>query len=47
MIEKARREGTASSLVLVLLRVVESCWTYLEEGGGFLKGDVPLRGVAF
>ena len=47
VIEKAWREGTASSFVLVLLKVVESCWTYLEEGGEFLKGDVPLRGVAF
>ena len=37
----------ASSFVLVLLKVVKSCWVYLEEGGVLLKGIVPLRGVSF
>ena len=47
LIEKAWGEGTISSFVVVLLKVVESCCVYLEDGGVFLKGDVPLRGVAF
>lgn len=45
--EKAWEELTVSSFVVVLLKVVESCWVYLEEGGIFLKGVVPFRSVAF
>ena len=47
LIEKAWGEGTVSSFVVVLLKVVDSCWVYLEGGGAFLKGAIPLRGVAF
>ena len=45
LIEKAWGEGTVSSLAVVLLKVVESCWVYFEESVVFLKGDVPLRSI--
>ncbi len=38
-------EGTMSSFVVVLLKVVESCWEYLEKGGVSLKGVVFSKGV--
>ena len=47
LIEKARGEGTVSSFVPVLLKLVKPCWVYLEEGAVFLNGVVPLRGIAF
>ena len=38
---------TASSSVVVLLRVVESCWEYLEKCGVFGKGDVFWKVLVF
>ena len=40
-------KGNVSSFVVVLLKVVESCWEYLEKGGVSWKSDVSLKGVAF
>ena len=37
LIERVWGKGTVSSFVVVLLKVVESCWEYLEKGGVALE----------